>query len=197
MDPKSARRKILDASATLFSGAGYSATTIKQIAAEAGVAVQTVYFVFGNKRSILASVLDVAVAGDDERIGTLERTWVADAIAAPTAAGQLRIHAAAAREICSRVAGILLAVRAAAGTDSDIAELWRTNVEQRVTVLRHLMEALASKAPGMDIERCVDIGLVVSSPETYSLLVEDRQWSAQTYEDWFVECLSTAAGCAR
>ena len=45
----------------------------------AGVSVQSVYFVFGNKPSVLSALLDVAVAGDEEKTATLDRPWVAAA----------------------------------------------------------------------------------------------------------------------
>ncbi|WP_245642009.1 hypothetical protein [Nonomuraea candida] len=38
----------------------------------------------------LTSVLDLAVAGDDEPVPTLERQWVRDALADPDPLGQLR-----------------------------------------------------------------------------------------------------------
>lgn len=193
----SARAKILTAARILFVRSGYASTTIKQIAAEAGVAVQTVYFVFGNKRSILGALLDVAVAGDDLPVATLDRPWVAEALAAPDPMEHLRIHVHAARLISERVAGILLAVRAGADADPDVAGLWRTNVDQRVTVLTHLMGSLAAKVEGMDVATCVDVGLALLSPETFTLLVHDRAWTAEKYESWVVEGLAAAAECSR
>ena len=50
---RATQRKIVDAAADLFVTEGYHATTLEQIAVRAGVAVQTVYFHFGNKRSVL------------------------------------------------------------------------------------------------------------------------------------------------
>lgn len=191
----SARAKILTAARELFVRTGYASTTIKQIASDAGVAVQTVYFVFGNKRSILAALLDVSVAGDDLPVPTLERQWVADAIHASDPAEHLRIHVHAARDISERVADLLLVVRAGADADPDVARLWQTNVDQRVTVLRVLMTSLADKVPGMDVETCVDVGLALLSPETYTLLVIDRKWTPEKYESWVTEGIAAAARC--
>ena len=53
------RARIVDAAARLFVDDGYVATTIEAVADAAGVAVQTVYYVFGTKRNLLAAVLDV------------------------------------------------------------------------------------------------------------------------------------------
>ena len=59
------RRSILDAAHALFVADGYAATTIQAIADDAGVAVQTVYAVFGNKRR-LDQVIEAAIVGDDD-----------------------------------------------------------------------------------------------------------------------------------
>lgn len=46
------------------------------IAAEASVAVQTLYLSFGSKARILSATFDRSVAGDDEALAVLERPWV-------------------------------------------------------------------------------------------------------------------------
>ena len=50
--------------ARLFLEHGYQATSIGRIAAEAGVAVQTIYNAVGSKRDLLSRVLDFAAAGE-------------------------------------------------------------------------------------------------------------------------------------
>lgn len=56
------RRRIIDAAAELFVEQGYGATKLQEIADRAGVAVQTIYFVFRNKPSLLKELVDVAIA---------------------------------------------------------------------------------------------------------------------------------------
>jgi TetR/AcrR family transcriptional regulator of autoinduction and epiphytic fitness len=68
------RRAILDAAAKLFVEPGYAATPLTAVAAEAGVAVQTVYAVFGSKRQLLSDLVDVTLAGDDERVAMADRS---------------------------------------------------------------------------------------------------------------------------
>src|SRR5918911_3954691 len=67
------RRRIITAAADLFIADGYTATTLEQIADRAGVAVQTVYFHFGNKRTVLKEAVDIAAVGDDEPVPLLDR----------------------------------------------------------------------------------------------------------------------------
>ncbi|MEV0945992.1 helix-turn-helix domain-containing protein [Rhodococcus sp. NPDC049939] len=193
-DKTPARQKILTAARTLFTTTGYASTTMKAIAAEASVAVQTVYFVFGNKRSVLEALLDVSIAGDDEPTSTLAQQWVAEAVAEPNPLSQLRIQTHGARLILDRAAPVLLAVRAAAGADPEVAQLWASTCEHHEMVLRHLTTALADKVDHLDIDRIVDVGLALLTPETHILLVDERGWSPEEYERWVVDVLARAAG---
>src|SRR3954447_6569818 len=75
---KQTRRAILDAAGTLFVDPGYAATPLTAVAAEAGVAVQTVYKTFGSKKALLSALVDVTVAGDDEPVPMAARRFVTD-----------------------------------------------------------------------------------------------------------------------
>src|SRR5258706_4658003 len=66
---RATRRRIIDQAAKLFIEQGYAATTLDQISTAAGVAVQTVYFHFRNKATVLKGVVDVA-AGREKQTGT-------------------------------------------------------------------------------------------------------------------------------
>jgi len=193
----SARRKIIEAAREVFVDPGYAAATIKQLAAAAGVSVQSVYFVFGNKPSVLSALLDVAVAGDEEKTTTLDRPWVAAALGAPHPLGQLRIQVHHGRLILERTADILLALRAAASADEDAARLWQINRTQRRTVQEHLMVGIVEKAPTVDLETAVNVALTLLSPETYTDLVVGAGWTGQKYEEWVVNTLAATLGLDR
>jgi AcrR family transcriptional regulator len=80
---RATRRKITDTATELFVLDGYSATTLERIASRAGVAVQTVYFHFGNKSGVLREAVDVAAVGDDQPVAMLDRPWLEQARAEP------------------------------------------------------------------------------------------------------------------
>src|SRR3954468_17423762 len=73
---RATRGRIIAAAPAQFVRRGYGATLLEQVAEQAGVAVQTVYFHFGNKRTLLKEALDVAAVGDDEPVPLLERPWL-------------------------------------------------------------------------------------------------------------------------
>ncbi|MFB4289674.1 TetR/AcrR family transcriptional regulator [Nonomuraea sp. ATR24] len=190
---RSTRARIVTAAAELFTTAGYTTTSITAIAAKAEVSEPTVYYSFGTKRAILTTALDLAVAGDDEPIPTLERQWVRDALADPDPLGQLRRQVAGAADIYLRAAPLLDVVRSAATTDPDLAEVWAANLQQRLTVQRVFTDALARKTTlrdGLTAEAAADVALAVLSPENYNLLVNHRGWSHQQWQDWAVDALT-------
>lgn len=187
------RARVVAAAADLFTGTGYTLTSIGAIAAAAGVSEQTIYYSFGTKKAILAAALDRAVAGDDQPIPTLDRPWAREAVADPDPRGQLRRQAAGAGDIYLRAAPLLDAVRSAAPTDPDLSELWATNLRQRLTVQRVFARALAGKTPlrdDMEPETAADIALTILSPETYTLLVAERRWSHAAWQAWAENALT-------
>ena len=97
------RRRIIEAAADLFVADGYGATNLQDVADRAGVAVQTIYFVFGNKRALLKELVDVTIAGDSEPIATMDRPWFTDAMAATTAEELLTIYVPGSSAILSAV----------------------------------------------------------------------------------------------
>ncbi|MFC7713477.1 TetR/AcrR family transcriptional regulator [Nonomuraea recticatena] len=162
---RATRARVTAAATELFVAAGYGATSVNAIAARAGVGEQTVYYAFGAKRAVLTAALDVAVAGDDEPIPTLERPWVREALAEPDPVEQIRRQVEGAGAIHLRAAALLDVVRSAAASDPDLAEVWADNVDRRLTVQRVFAEALAAKG------RCAR-----SSPSRTPPTSPSRRW---------------------
>src|SRR5258708_36772001 len=79
------RQRVLDAATAVFLDRGYGGATIRAIAAEAKVSVPTVEALFGTKARVLKAAIDVAIAGDDEPVAVLVRSWAADHRQAETA----------------------------------------------------------------------------------------------------------------
>lgn len=67
-DPRRARSvaALLNAASRLFAEHGYPETTVEQIAAEAGVAIGTIYGNFGDKRGLYLAAIDHALSLNDE-----------------------------------------------------------------------------------------------------------------------------------
>jgi AcrR family transcriptional regulator len=189
---RATRRRIVDAAAELFTGQGYGGTTLEQVAARAGVAVQTVYFHFGNKRTLLKEAVDVAAVGDDEPVALLDRDWVERARAEPDPRRLLEIWVGGGREIYGRIGPIMRVVRDAAVTDPEMAAQWATNAEQRVTAFRLMVTQLAERTPlRVPLDEAVDIVCAVHGPEVFEVLTA-RGWTPQRWERFVVDTLAAA-----
>jgi AcrR family transcriptional regulator len=189
---KLTRRKIVTAAAELFIADGYHATTLEQIAARAGVAVQTVYFHFGNKRTVLKEAVDVAAVGDDEPVPVLERPWLERARAESDPRGVLELWVANGRDILTRVGPIMRVVRDAAVVDPEMAEQWSTNESQTAAAFRVLAEQL----DGMDalrvpVEEATDILCAIQGLGMY-LVLTARGWTAAQWERFVLDTLEHA-----
>ncbi|WP_405583380.1 TetR/AcrR family transcriptional regulator [Streptomyces sp. NBC_01190] len=181
------REKVIAAARDLFVAQGYGATSLQEVADRAGVAVQTVYFVFGNKRALFKDVVDTSIAGDAEPIATMDRDWFRVACAEPTAAGQLRCHVRGVRDILGRVAPIMPLIAAAAATDPEIAAQWTADPDPRYTVQHAAAKALTAKPdarPDVGTVRAADLLYALLSPELYLIFVRDRGWSPEEWEEW-------------
>src|SRR6478672_7913901 len=77
------RRQILDAARRLFVRQGYAATTMAQIAAEAGVALKTVYLAFDTKSGLLQKLWNVTLRGDDGDVPVAEQAWYRETLDEP------------------------------------------------------------------------------------------------------------------
>jgi len=177
----------------LFLRDGYAATTLQAIADRAGVAVQTVYFHFGNKRTVLKHVVDVAATGDDEPVALLERPWVARMRDAGDATAALEVWAEVSQEIYERIVPVMRVVREAAGSDPEMLAQERTNREQTLAAHGMLAEHLAERGSlrdGLDVASAAEELFVVFGIDVHVLTTHELGWSAGRWRSWAV---STAA----
>ncbi|MEU6009746.1 TetR family transcriptional regulator [Streptomyces sp. NPDC047453] len=188
------RRRIIEAAGALFVEQGYGATKLQEIADRAGVAVQTIYFVFRNKPSLLKELVDVAIAGDDEPVPTMDRPWFVEVMSAPTAETALSALTAGTRRTLERVAAVNEMVRAATATNPEIRELWPDQADPRYTVISTAAKSLTKKPgarPSVPVEMAADIIYAVLSPELFLVLTRDRAWPPAKWEQWAYDTLSS------
>ncbi|MEU7115136.1 TetR/AcrR family transcriptional regulator [Streptomyces sp. NPDC046182] len=188
------RRRIIEAAGALFVEQGYGATKLQEVADRAGVAVQTIYFVFRNKPALLKELVDVAIAGDDEPVPTMQRPWFAEVTSAPTAESALAALVSATRRTLERVAAINEMVRAATATNPEIRDLWPDQADPRYTVLSTAAKSLTQKPgarPAIPAEEAADILYAVLSPELFLVLTRDRAWPPAKWEQWAYDTLGS------
>lgn len=187
------RQRIMAAALKLFSKLGYAGATIDAIAQEAGVAPLTVFSVFGNKHSILASLISVSVGGDDQSIPLLERPGPLAVLQEKDPIRQIHRFAADITDILERVAPVFEIMRVAAKTEPDIAEMLKSTLEQRLHNLGIFVEHVSANSnlrDGMNDSEATEIVWAIASPELYRLLTVDRGWSKEYFSQWLGDTLT-------
>ncbi|MFI6982856.1 TetR/AcrR family transcriptional regulator [Embleya sp. NPDC050154] len=181
------RRAILDAATRLFVEHGYAATTMAQLAESAGVAVDTVYTVAGRKPALFLHLVEAAVSGTDDAVPAARRDYVREMRAEPDAARKLRRYARAIRGMHARLAPLL---RVARTGPPEVARIWQDITLRRADNMRLLARDLAATGqlrPELDPDEVADVIWATNSPEFYCLLVEDRRWPPERFEQWLAD----------
>ena len=187
------RRSILDAAHDLFVATGYAATTIQAIADRAGVAVQTVYAVFGNKRELLRQLIERTITGDDEPLPIRDRPTVQSIAAEPDARRRAELDAALSRSITERIAPIVRVAAEAAASDTELAAM----MEAVKAARRHEMTVSADILAGPDglrvePEEAAATLYILYSPQVADMLIGDYGWSPERYEKWLARMILQA-----
>src|SRR5215467_387734 len=113
---RATRERILAVAYELFATRGYQATTMPDIAAAAGVAVQTIYFVFHTKAILLEQVYATAVLGAEE-IRPIDSEWYHRAVSDPNPARSLATMLTGVLSIASRLAPLAATMQTVDDTD--------------------------------------------------------------------------------
>src|SRR3954465_7258038 len=116
------RRKIREAAASLFVESGYETTSMKSIAAAAGVSERTVFLVFPTKAALLGECIRVAVRGDDDGRPLLARDRVRAVLEAPPER-MIALLADASAELLERAARLLAAGESVGPEDPILSEV--------------------------------------------------------------------------
>ncbi|AEV84227.1 HTH-type transcriptional regulator mtrR [Actinoplanes sp. SE50] len=189
------RAAILAAAARLFVDPGYAATPLTAVAAEAGVAVQTLYKTFRSKPALLSALVDVTVAGDDEPVALPDRPFVAEIRALPGARARLERYARHLTDVHARQAQVMLALAAAATADPDAATIWRKHLADRRAGMLMFATALAATGelrPGHTPETAADVLWLAMDVHNYDWLVRRRGWPVEDFRRWYVDTVAGA-----
>lgn len=187
---RATRASIVDAAHRLFVERGYGATTMEAIAAEANVAVQTVYATFGSKVEILKVAVDIAVAGDDEPVTLGERDEARDIASRPDQRERVRLFAHQITGIAARVAPLIEAVRSAAGGSPEAARLWAAIEASRLDGMAEVAAMIGqAKGLAMPPEEARDTLWVLCSPAVAVMFLTERGWPPDRYEAWLAQAI--------
>jgi AcrR family transcriptional regulator len=183
------RREILEVARRLFAERGYVATSVTDIAEEAGVAVQTIYARLGSKRGMLMGLIDLI----DEEAGVDD--LVAAVSSAPTPAQTLRAEVGLTRAFQERCGDIIGALFAAAAAEPDLASAVAEGQRRHRKGARLTVERLAELGGLRDDvtpERAAALIALSTTHEAWRELVEAHSLSWDDAEAWLADALGRA-----
>jgi AcrR family transcriptional regulator len=187
------RRAVLEQARRLFVERGYASTTVAEIAAAAGVAVDTVYATVGRKPVLLRELVETSISGEDVAVPAGQRDYVRAVRAAPSAEEKLAIYAEAVTAIQQRLAPIFLALRQAAASDASCAELWAEISRRRAHNMRELAGDLRRTGrlrADLSDGQVADVVWSMNSAEYWVLLVGERGWAPEQFRGWLLDAWS-------
>jgi AcrR family transcriptional regulator len=183
------RLQIVDAARTLFLTNGYDETTIDAIAAEAGVAAQTVYAVFHSKRGILAAIIDRA------RFGSAYQEIVRQAQDTTEPVERLRLIAKLTRQICEAEQAEATLLSGAGVVAPELAKLGQAQESRRFDLQGANVKLLLASGrlrDDLNEDKARDILWALTGRELYTMLVGERSWTSNEYESWLANLLISA-----
>ena len=188
------RLAILDAAQRLFERDGYAATTMAAIAAEARVALKTVYVAFETKSGVLRALWNLRLRAGAEDVPIAAHAVYREVLDEVDPERQLRLNARNSREGKLRVAAIAEVIRSAAPLDAEIDALWRRINTEYHDNQRAIVQSINDKRalhPDLDVQRATDILWTINHPNTWQLLVTQRGWTPEQYENWAADTAIT------
>ena len=187
------RRAVLAAARDLFVGQGYAATTVAEVAREARVAVDTVYATVGRKPALLREVLETAISGADVAVPADDRDYVARVRGASSALDKITAYVTGLVDVQRRLAPVFLALRDAAGADTESAALWKEIAERRARNMHRFaadLRATGELRADLTDDEVADIVWSMNGTEYWVLLVGERGWSPERFATYLIDAWS-------
>ncbi len=185
------RERMVEAALEVFAEEGYVGARMVDIAARAGVAVQTLYFTFHTKPELLQACYDHAVLGPD-RLPPPEQPFFARIMSARSGRAALAAFAEGNGAIVARVAAIDEVARAALHEPEAVEvreHSERLRREGYRVVVAHLGERFGLRA-GLDVTAATDLLLMLGSGAPY-LMLRSYDWTHDQYVAWLADTLAT------
>jgi AcrR family transcriptional regulator len=180
------RAEIADAARRLFVSRGWAATTVRDVAREAGVSAPTVYAAYRNKTGLAQALADAADLSADLPRMLDELDTAADP------ERQLAAMAGYDRRLFERSGDLIALVREAGRSQPELADLYH-QARRRADQTR--IQVFSAWPPGtlrrgLDMSTAVDIYAALCNIDVYATLTTERAWLPDRIERWWGEALA-------
>jgi AcrR family transcriptional regulator len=192
------RQAILLAAKEEFEARGWAGTTMRSIAARAGVSPKTVEALFATKPALLEATL-LAVVGPDaagtdtgpflrpEAVLEMLGETAGEMESAPDAAAMLDLLTAGVSDLGARANRMFWAVETAVPTDARLAEIWARFIECQLVAIRRWAEILLEKSgrrADLTLREAEETLLLAADWSPYRTLTTKGGMTPEEFEAW-------------
>ena len=186
------RRAIVRAATQEFRSSGYHGATMIAIAKRAGVAVQTVYFVFHTKPALLTAAIDNAVMGEGEPLPPEQTSWWQEGTTTTDGRRAIDLFVANVAEISTRAATLDRVALAASTTDPEVNDVIAHHESLRTAAFRAYVDTFVKRGllkDGLDAAEATDVLLTLAGSDIFLNFTEARDWTVERYAAWTTDAL--------
>jgi AcrR family transcriptional regulator len=181
------RARIREAATRLFVERGYAATTVREVAAAAGVGERTLYDAFATKAALFTHTLSVATVGDEQPVPVADRPEIIAAREQADPRAAISRLVAYSTALLERAGDLIMVSVEGAGADPDMrgaADAGAAATHQVHLALTSALHDRGALRDGLDPLTAADILYALGSPHIHQLLRRHRGWSAKQYRSW-------------
>ena len=192
---RATRREVVEAATALFVERGYAATTMADVAARAGVAVQTVYSAVGGKAALVKAAVDVAIVGDDEPVAVPDRPEIAAVRAEVEGRRKLEMFAAYVSGVQERLGPLVAVLEVAADGDDEAARVLQGLQRGRLQGMTELATNLHEQQllrPGLTVEQAAAVLTTHIDTANWRNLVLRHGFTREQFARWLVDVTEAA-----
>jgi AcrR family transcriptional regulator len=192
------RLRILAAAHELFVDQGYGRTTIAEVASTAGVAVETIYAAFRNKRTLLRHVWFSTFRGDEEDVRFVDRPEIRAVLAERDLPTRFGRHAVVVTAVFRRITPLLVALQgAAAGEPAAAAMLAEWDAGRLDACATYAKAAAATGQLAVSEAECREVLAATMDGALWQRLVAESGWTDERFADWLGRLWTTQLATTR
>jgi AcrR family transcriptional regulator len=184
------RARILDAASELLLQRGYARTTMKDIAAQADVARDTVHAIFGSKARVLTALIDHRLVPDDAVTNVTQRT---DALAIRDEVDQrkqIELFATFIAGISTELRPVFEILRTASAVEPEMAKVLEEMDHFRLNNMQTYAKWIAARGPlRVSTRRAGEIIWALASPDVARMFCDEIGWTESQHARWLCDTL--------
>lgn len=180
------RNRILEAAKQLFQLEGFECVTIDKLAQAAEVSIPTVYSLFQSKRGVLFALMDEALP--TEQFNAL----VEEGKKEKSAKKRLMITAKLSRQLYDSERAQIDIFQGASVLAPEFKEQQKEREQRRYVRQEEFVNTLMKDKAllkGLSLSQARDILWTFTGRDIYRMLVVERGWSSDQYENWLAQLL--------